>query len=451
MKVIPLILFFIIFLLLGNDITDSYVWAGLLFLFLDFINKLGRQFVFLELISLIGWTQYLVGPVLSKMFNVKMYIGYEEYFAYAIPAVSFFIIGMYFPVRQYIFSQKMTLLIRESTNKSFATKGNKGRILVLLGIPFWLAQPYVPPSISYIFFLFSFLLLVGLCMLTFSNKINDLLFIVLGVLAMVSNTLLEGMVGTTIFWFIILVIYKSIYRPFRVNFIFKMCIVLFGLYLLMVIQSAKMEYRAQTWIINMDEDGKIGNRKIKTDSKLLIDLISERFVEPKKIFKSSNVIDAVARLNQGYLVTMAMKHVPEKQNYGCGAITIYATLTSFLPRILYPNKPPIGTSVYFKKYTGIKLSKFHSATLGNLGDAYVDYGRYGSIYLLFLGFTLSLLFKYFILKYDTDPTIIFWFSIIFFYSITVNEVSIPAYLNALLKSLIFIFTLRPILRKFQLS
>jgi hypothetical protein len=250
------------------------------------------------------------------------------------------------------------------------------------------------------------------------------------------------MIGVLVFWLLLLFIYRSLLRPIRIPMFVKWAFLVFGLWVLAVLQSSKTEYRQETWSIKNTVLGNQGKRDIKQDPFLFYSIIKERVLNPSKLFSMESSFEIFSRLNQGLLVSKAMQYVPRHQPFGLGEVTIFTTLTALLPRFLWAEKPLIGAHEYVKKYTGMKLGKYHSATLGPIGDAYVDFGKWGPFFLLVLGLIIGFYFKYFLLKSIVNPTYILWFIIPFYTSLSVSEVSVPGYLNGLFKIIVFLFLIR---------
>jgi hypothetical protein len=420
-------------------------------LFLDFIIKLGKQFIFIELVSLVTWLQYIIGPLLFKEYGILMRVPYDTYFDYAIVAASLFVIGLQLPTYKLLFSSQANEKLRKQLIDYFSTNTNGGRTLLLIGLPVWLIQPFLPSSLSYIGSLISLLLLVGMCFLIFSNEKKDIILIIGGFIAILSNTLLHGMIGTSIFWLIIIFNYRSIRHPSKLPVFIKLFGVLVFAFVLMVFQSAKTVYRVHTWKISDTELSAGSKRSIEASPRIFYNLIKERVFNPNLLFDKKSMISFVARLNQGYILSRAMRWVPRSRNHGLGEITIINTITAFIPRILYPSKPTVGTGEYYYKYTGDKLGKFNSVTLGSLGDAYADFGKYGIFFTLIYGLIVGYTYRYYVNLHSSNVVLIFWFAIIFFSSITVNEVSVPGYINALFKAFIFIYFTRRIFNYFNVT
>ena len=436
---------FLSILLLGIEGHQIFGFFIFLFLLIDFINKLGRQFIFIEILALIAWVLWIIGPIIFERAGAKMPVSYSDYFSYAYPGAALYLLGLYIPTYNIIKNNNYYFAIRHNLVNYLGGHHRTGIILVLIGIPAWMFEPYAPEAISYILSLLSYLILIGLSYLIFSKFKNKLLIITFVFLLVISKTLLNGMIGTLVFWLLILLIYRSVYKPFQVPIALKWLFLVIGLWGLAIMQSAKSEYRAETWNIKKTVMGGEGKRNIKQDPSLFLSIITDRVLNPSKIISPESSLEIFSRLNQGYLVSLAMNYVPKRQEFGAGDVTIKSTLQAFIPRIFWPDKPSIGAKEYYKKYTGITLGKYHSATLGALGDAYVDYGKAGIIFLFLFGLLIGGYFRYFILKSFDNPAYILWFIMPFYMSMTVAEVSVPSFLNALFKVIIFIFIIRFIL------
>ena len=230
------------------------------------------------------------------------------------------------------------------------------------------------------------------------------------------------------------------------SFISKAGFLILGIWVLIALQATKTEYRILTWDIEKSQYSSRVTRDIKKDPNLFIDIFREKVVDPTILQDTESKIALAGRLNQGMLVSYVMDYIPKRRTYAKGKVTIGNTLTAFVPRIFWPGKPVVGQREYFKEYTGITLGTFVSATMGPIGDAYADFGRWGIIFLGCFGLLISRIYMWFIKTGQSDPAVMLWFMIIFFGSITVAEVSVSGYLNALFKFFIFIFAIRFLLR-----
>ncbi|MBV8905936.1 MAG: hypothetical protein JOZ22_20055 [Acidobacteriia bacterium] len=94
-------------------------------------------------------------------------------------------------------------------------------------------------------------------------------------------------------------------------------------------------------------------------------------------------MDAIGgRLNQTWLVGAGVVYIENTQEWAHGETLKYAAL-SFIPRLLWPNKPTQGGSSLISRYTGQQFSEGTSVPMGQVLEFYVNYGSW----MVFFGFT----------------------------------------------------------------
>jgi hypothetical protein len=192
----------------------------------------------------------------------------------------------------------------------------------------------------------------------------------------------------------------------------------------------------------MSESGGYEDREVLIEPKLFLDLVISRLSDVDLFLKSDITDELVTRFNHGFTMSHAMKHVPANELHGNGELTLMGPLLAFVPRIIWPDKPEIGTQNYFLKYTGIELSKFNSVTLGALGDAYVDFGYFAFIYLFFYGLLFGKLYVYFFIDNLHSPFKILWGHLLVLMMLSFPEVSVVGLLNYICKFMLFFMFIR---------
>lgn len=106
------------------------------------------------------------------------------------------------------------------------------------------------------------------------------------------------------------------------------------------------------------------------------------------------------RLQATYHFSKAMEQVPYVIPYQNGKNWMGSFEYVFTPRLFNPDKPIGDASIKASKYTGIQYAGFKegvSFSLGYFGDAYIDFGAYGMmIILFFLGLFYARTYFYFL-------------------------------------------------------
>jgi len=429
------------------DLTfqEAFILALELFFLFYFLDHLGRKFVFLELLALIGITQWLFGPMIARRIGISLSVPFDTYFNYALPATVAYVIGVTVPLwNQRKLDQRIAHVL-DKLSTIYEPKYKLGILLFLIGVPFWVFQNSVPVSISFIFNLLSSLFMVGITLLMFTKYKWKWIWIGLGLLLLVVTTFLNGVIGILLIWmYIILMTYTSKF-PIRIPLTVKIVFFMSFVWVLTVLQAAKVEYRVLTWNIKSNEMTGYSTREIDQDPELFYKLIREKMFDLSTFSDKKSLTGLAIRLNQGLLVSDAMDYVPRRRAYGLGEATLLTTAVAFVPRILWPDKPVIGQAEHFKKYTGIKLTKFTSATIGPIGDAYVDFGYGGILFLFLYGGVIAVFFTTWINYASKSPGLLLWFMVIYFATIGEAEITVAVFLNALFKFFVFIVTMRWIL------
>ncbi|HEY8733682.1 MAG TPA: hypothetical protein VIL90_03885, partial [Puia sp.] len=205
----------------------------------------------------------------------------------------------------------------------------------------------------------------------------------------------------------------------------KLGFAVLGIFMIVVLQSIKMEYRQQNWV-----EGK------GADPVYFASLITSKITDASTLMDADNMFWTSVRMNQGWLVAVTMKRVPARYPFGYGESMWESVEAAFIPRFLWPEKPNAGGKVNLKRFWGYVI-KGYSMNIGTLGEAYANFDVYGGIiymflYGLFFNFCLSSILK----LCEKRPTVILWLPYLFFYSISV-ETDLYTTMGALIKSMIF--------------
>ena len=144
----------------------------------------------------------------------------------------------------------------------------------------------------------------------------------------------------------------------------------------------------------------------------------------EKILESLNIEDAESeRETTTYETTeyggflLMMDTVPEKSDYDYGP-TIFAYVSTFIPRILWPTKPLFGREQWVAAWiAGSEMDRdedFTSPAIGILGATQLNGGAVGTaIVLACLALLLRAAYEYFRLHADV-PWVQFWWAITFY-------------------------------------
>lgn len=332
-----------------------------------------------------------------------MVIEQEDYFAYAIPALMSLFAGVFIFNKDVAISQ----LVKGIDRKSAA---NLGHLLVFISFFFDILSNGVSGIRSIVSFTYPLKYAGAMCYLFAPSAVNYSLvvFIYLWLMqgALSAGIFIEFFVWSTYFFLM-----ASL--RFGLSLKWRSSLVVIAIPVLVFVQSVKQEYRKLTW----------GGRK-ETGIELITGLgVEKQAGEEDSFAESDGVVKTVGRLNQGWHLGLVLRHVPKRQDFSNGEDFLGDIIGSVLPRIFFSDKKIIGSQDKFTKYTGHKLQKTTSMTIGVLGDFYINFGWWGSFVLLFLfGALVAKLLYLFLRKYVVnDPINLIWIPYLFSYLVRANN------------------------------
>lgn len=348
--------------------------------------------------------QYLVGPSFAysgldkqMYFKYQMQVPEEVYFAYAIPAVILFIIGLHWSGK--LNGEK----IDEAYTEQFAMENkNLPYVFIAIGFLSSVVSGFFGAELANVFYILSGFKFIGLFMILLSHEKTKILPLVIVVGAIVGSSLRTAMFHDLITWlFFILAVLAIRYKP---NIITKAWMA-FGLVLLVVIiQQLKGAYREN---ITYGQGG--------------LSEFEETFTTVNQgggLFDLNNIAGSNSRINQGFIVTYAMSHIPEKEPFAHGEELRMILEAAFLPRIIAPNKLRAGDNSLVLKYTGMPIRQGTSMSISALGDGYVNFGVFGGcIFMFFFGLAFNIVLNGFQRFSRHFPILLLFTPLVFYYPI----------------------------------
>jgi hypothetical protein len=264
---------------------------------------------------------------------------------------------------------------------------------------------------------------VGVFYVLYSPYRNKKL-VVTGVIAlMLAQTLIGGMFGELIY--LLACSLTLILLGKKISFPFKLTCALAGIFFIIVLQSVKLEYRQRNWI-----EGK------GADPYYFGELITNRLTDANALINPNNLFFTSVRMNQGWLVAVTMKMVPNRYPFGDIENVGKSVASTIVPRFIWPDKPEAGGKANLKRFWGFKLSGY-SMNLGPLGEAYANFDIAGGIFYMFLyGLFFNFVLSYLLKFSDRRPTIILWLPFLLFYAISV-ETDLVTTMGSLMKGIFF--------------
>ena len=376
---IRIIAFSVFFFLIFQDVyfISSIGVAFSVFIFLDFINKLGKIIPIKEFIILIASFQWIVGARISYYFGIShhkyyMYVDESTYMDYVVPSVIFFYLGLF--VLNKVLNKEDIFL---KFNESHSSQKSIAFLLIVTGLLSIVLNYFVSGGLDFLFYLTELLLYIGLIYLFFiyPSKRNLIYFVVVSVLFFIS--LQRGMFHEFILISSFLVFYII---PPKLKFGLKLFYILIGCSFLYVIQVVKGEYREIVWYTNANA------------IEVFWTLIEREFIaeESNSNYISSNdetenESDANNRLNQGWIISKTLENVPKNVPYLGGESIKESIIAALLPRFLFANKATSADGLNnFKKVTGLNLSRGTAMGLSITAEFYANYGYWGGFIAIFL-------------------------------------------------------------------
>jgi len=359
---------------------------------------------------------------MARLWLKYMPISSDEYFTFALPAVLAMAIGIRLPLKNLRFNERPGIYMQKVRDYLF-DKPNLGLYLIAIGLASGLLDFLAPDSLKQVFFFMAHLTYVGVFYVIYSPYKHKNLIVPGVFVLMIGQTIVEGMFGE--FIYLLACSLTLIVLGKKLSFGLKLGFACLGIFLIILLQSIKMDYRKRNWLEGEGADpvyfGRLIGSKI-SDVNLLLD--------PDNLFFTS------VRMNQGWLVAVTMKRVPTRYSFSYGETIAQSVAATIVPRFIWPDKPDVGGKANLRRFWGFNLTGY-SMNLGPLGEGYANFDVAGGIvYLFFYGLFFNFMMASIVKFSEKQPTIILWLPFLFFYSISV-ETDLLTTMGALVKGLIF--------------
>lgn len=418
--------------------TEEILSIGMFVYFLlDFIDSIGKNYNILDIPILLALFQCMLMPmVVYHVYNddalvvalkYDMGVTPERYYGFMFPAIVMMTIGMKLPpLLQFSYQQKFLQAI-SAVKQYLVGKGNMGVLLIVIGIVANVMRDFIGGSMQYIAYLFSMLLYVGVLYTYFSDHKQRFWYLMTGAVVIFLQSLRKGMFGDLVY--ILLLAGLLMLLGKKISNLKKYGLAFVAFFGVLILQSVKADYRALAW------QGQ-GNQA-QSNAGTFAGLIADRLAEPGRFFDLGLMFPTVNRFNQGMIVAKVLDYVPSRAPYAEGETIFKSLAATFVPRLLWPDKPESGGHENMLRFTGF-LIEGYSMNISPMGEAYGNYGVEGGIFFMFLyGLFFSLLIVLLMNYVKKRPTIILWFPILFLNSIQM-ETDILMCMNSLIKNIIFV-------------
>lgn len=434
--VFALIALFVVFLTSANDTfrMDELTAIGLFVYFLlNFIDSIGKSYNPLDVLILITLFQCMIMPiVVFHVYNsdvgiialkYDMTVSADRYYGYIFPATLAMIVGIKLPgLLQQSYQQRIFQTIQRA-KAHLQGKGNAGFLFIIIGFVSGIMTFFVPGDLNYIVYLFEKLLYVGVLYIYFSDFKSKKLYLGLAFFFIFSKSLAQGMFGELVY--IVMLGALLILLGQKIKGYVKFSLAVLGMIFIFLIQSVKSEYRASAW-------GGGGG------ASLYLTLVQDRLSDPGKFFDWTTLFPFVNRANQGMIIGKVMDHVPARAPFAHGETIFTSLAASFVPRLLWPDKPIAGGKLNMERFTGFIIEGY-SMNVSPLGEAYGNFDVTGGIvFMFFYGLFFALVITMLLRIGKRRPTILLWIPVLFLNSVQI-ETDILMCVNSMIKSLLFVW------------
>ena len=383
-------------------------------------KRLDQGVPLLPLTGVIAVLQFLVGPALNYATSYQfgryaMRTSEAAYFQFAAPATCFYvalILAAGGSIRQ------RNLLEGLNTRHFFQI----GLLLNFVALFATYAAGPGGDGLAFLFHLLSQLRYVGALYFIFSKHKLRYPLAVLSCFHLVSTSLSSGMFHDLILWLAILFCYWFAQKKWTT--VVKLTSLTTAVIALFSIQVIKQEYRSQ-----------LRRGMHPNPISLAID-----YVTPGGRAWENDVLSlAITRLNQGWIISAVMNHVPAKESFADGETIKVAALSSIAPRVLWANKVRAGGRENFRRFTGLQIAESTSMGISPLGEAYANFDKVGGIlFMVAFGASFVVFYHLALLYAARHPTFIFWIPLIFYQAIKA-ETEVSVVLNQLTKGSLVAF------------
>lgn len=381
------------------------------------IKALGRDIPILEVTSFIYTLQLLVGPLFSyadppAFARYQMAVSSSVYFTYTIPAVCAYLIPVAF-ARNHLPYLTQVMDFRAGPRVFTA-----GVVICAIGFVSDQLAPYVPASLRFVAFLLAELKFIGALYCYFCRHGQRRWILAAVLIATVISSLGTALFHQLILWGAItasLVIYRESQGR---NLGLRIGCLIFGLVGLIALQSYKTDYREA---LRTNPGGGILSNLGTALSTGTMNLDSSREV-------------LRVRLNQGWIISNVMKHIPAYEPFSGGDTLVEAVRDAFLPRALFNKAVRAGGRDNFRKFTGLRIRSNTSMGISPVGEAYGNMGIDAGILTMFVyGAIFASLYFFLTTRKKFDTLFLLWIPAVFSQALKA-ETELSVVLNHLVKA-----------------
>lgn len=379
-----------------------------------FIQRMDRGLPLAPIAAWLASLQWLLGALWYYGRNhdfaaMGMAVDADAYFAFAVPATAAFVLGLLLPG----FSLHQRRLLADVSRRHFR---NTGLLLAAVSLAADVAGRLGPPSLAFGFLLLSQLRYVGALYLWFAPQRGSRWLAALSLVPLFAGSAESAMFHDLLLWGGLLFCFAFASRPR--SWLTKSLLIAGALVVAVTLQGIKQSFREKVW---NEHEASLTHEILSFWSgfeKMDIDVLEQ---------------GVLARLNQAWIVSQVMHHVPSGEPYANGATVVDAVVAAAVPRFLVPDKAEAGGRANFTRFTGLPLVGSTSMNLSLLGEGYANFGGDGSIvFLFFCGAAVSLAIGVCFRWTRCRPLFVFWIPLVFYQAVKA-ETDLTEILNQIVK------------------
>ena len=392
------------------------------------VSQLGHRLLIIEIINAVACVEVLLVPVLFYTIAPgSMPVESDAYFSYALPATAAMMIGLSYFNRR---TEQEHVAYFSNVRAYLIGRSAVGLWMILIGTVSVGVLYIAPLAIKNIANLFVSLLYTGVLYTLFSDSKHKVVAVTTAFFVLGYQSVQTGTFGELVSWLALFFVFWLARRVSKIRSFWKVIAIGGGLATMILVQSVKLEYRANTWGARTNER--------KGDAQLMLTLLADRLQQPETLLDPVFLFASTARFNQGYFIGHTMAFVPGSEPYANGDVLKYL-FAPLIPRFIWPDKPVTGGRDNIRRFTPIQLTENTSVDLSPMGEAYANFGRLGGvIYMLLYGLLFGGVFYQILSVALTKPTLILWIPKLFIGCLT-KETDLYAEWGSLIHGLLFVF------------
>lgn len=397
------------------------------------ISHLGHRLLIIEIINAVACVEVLLVPVLFYAISPEsMPVDSDVYFGYTLPATVALMLGLTYASER---TAKDHSTYFTDVRAYLTGRSAVGLWMIAIGAGSVGVLNVAPTALKNIAGLFVSLLYTGVLYTLFSDSKHKITAVTVAFVALCYQSVQTGMFAESVSWLALFLVFwlagrPQAIRPLPVSAVWKCIVIGGGLATVILVQSIKLEYRANTWGARTDE--RTGN------AQLMLTLLADRLQRPDALLDPVFLFTLTARFNQGYFIGHTLSFVPTREPYANGEVLSYL-VAPLIPRFVWPDKPVTGGRDNIRRFTSIRLTQNTSVDISPMGEAYANFGRLGGIvYMLLYGLLFGGVLSWILSLARTTPTLLLWIPKLYIGCLT-KETGLYAEWGGLVHGLVFVF------------